>query len=235
MRWTETEIMLVRELYPDLPSEDVAALLGRKVGTVHQCAARYGIVKSDYFKEQNTSGRIQRGKQDPRMKAGQFKPGHTTWNAGRKGWQAGGRSAETQFAPGDLPPNTLPIGSYRVLTNKNGKKHLEQKMREVPGSACKRWTPVSRIVWEAVHGPVPKGSIVVFSPGKNTIVLEEITIDKLECITRAEHANRNHPRSRFPEMGSLYQLKGAITRQINRINRENKNEHTQHPQHCPGQ
>src|SRR3990167_150932 len=117
MLWTETEIMLVRELYPDLPSEDVAALLGRKVGTVHQCAARYGIVKSDYFKEQNTSGRIQRGKQDPRMKSGQFKPGHKTWNAGLKGWQSGGRSKEAQFAPGDLPPNTLPIGSYRVLTN----------------------------------------------------------------------------------------------------------------------
>jgi hypothetical protein len=36
----------------------------------------------------------------------------------------------------------------------------------------------------------------------------------------AENAQRNHPRSRNPEVRSLYQLKGAITRQVNRIAKE---------------
>ncbi len=224
MRWTETELTLVRELYPDLPTEELAVLLGRKIGSVHQAAAKHGIRKSEQFHALVSSGRMQRGKQDPRMIAGQFKPGQQPWNAGRKGWQAGGRSADTRFNTGDLPPNTLPIGTYRIITEKNGKQHLEQKLREVPGAAHKRWTPVSRIVWELVHGPVPKGQIVVFSPGKSTILLEEITIEKLECITRAEHARRNHPRSRYPELGSLYQLKGVITRQVNRLIREQQNE-----------
>lgn len=64
--------------------------------------------------------------------------------------------------------------------------------------------------------------MVVFKRGMKTSVLEEITLDKLDCISRAENARRNHPRNRDPELGRLIQLKGAITRQVNRINREHQ-------------
>jgi len=67
---------------------------------------------------------------------------------------------------------------------------------------------------------VPKGSIVIFKPGTQTIKVEDIRIENLECITRAEHARRNHPNSKSPEFARLCQLKGAITRQFNRIARE---------------
>jgi hypothetical protein len=50
----------------------------------------------------------------------------------------------------------------------------------------------------------------------------DITADKLECISRAQHAHRNHPRNKSPELAKLAQLKGAITRQVNRINREHE-------------
>jgi hypothetical protein len=39
-------------------------------------------------------------------------------------------------------------------------------------------------------------------------------------ITRAQHARRNHPNTRSPELGRLYQLKGQITRQVNRLQKE---------------
>lgn len=220
--WSPTEFELLRELYPDLPSLDVAALLDRPVGQVHQAAARHGLKKSQAFKASDFSGRVQRGKQSPRMVVNQFQSGQQPWNAGRKGWQAGGRSVETQFTTGMLPPNTLSIGSYRVITEKNGGKHLERKMREVPGANHKRWTPVTRLVWEAAHGPVPAGSIVVFKPGQRTLVLEQITLDRLECITRGQNAARNHPNNSNPELAKLIQLKGAITRQVNRITREHE-------------
>ena len=55
-----------------------------------------------------------------------------------------------------------------------------------------------------------------------TNVLEEITVDRLECISMAENAQRNHPRSRNPELARLVQLKGAITRQVNRIAKESQ-------------
>ena len=120
----------------------------------------------------------------------------------------------------------MPIGSYRVMTEKNGRQHLEQKVSEEKGPSHKRWTPVTRLVWEVANGPVQAGHIVVFKPGLNTIDAYLITLDRVELITRAQHAQRNHPRNKSPELGKLYQLKGAITRQVNRINREHNEKST---------
>jgi hypothetical protein len=57
-------------------------------------------------------------------------------------------------------------------------------------------------------------------PGRKTSDVDKITLDALEMVSRAELARRNHPVSRSPELAKLVQLKGAITRQINRIARE---------------
>lgn len=77
-------------------------------------------------------------------------------------------------------------------------------------------------MWAAAHGPIPPRHIVVFKPGHKTTKPEHITADKLECITRAENARRNHPISHSPELAKLVQLKGAITRQVNRIRKESQ-------------
>lgn len=218
--WSPTELELLRELYPDVPAADVAALLDRPVGQVHQTAARNGITKSSAFLASDLSRRIQRGKQSPEMAAHQFKPGLVPWNAGRKGWCAPG-SERTQFKQGQMSGaaqrNWVPVGSYRITT---ADQILQQKTSDQPGPSCYRWTPVARLVWEAAHGPIAKGLLIVFKPGQKTVKLEEITLDRLECITRAQNAQRNHPRAHSPELGRLVQLKGAITRQVNRITRE---------------
>lgn len=216
--WTKQELATLRELYPTTRTADIAALLGIDLELVYRRAALLRIRKNPEFFARDKSGRIFKG--GKLGQATQFAPGQKPWNAGRKGWQAGGRSAETQFHTGALPPTTMPVGAYRVITTKGGKQFLERKVRQVPGASHKRWTPVSRLVWEAEHGPVPHGSIVVFKPGQRTLVLEEITLDRLELITRAQHARRNHPNTRSPELGRLYQLKGQITRQVNRLQKE---------------
>lgn len=222
-RWTSMEIELLRDLYPDVPTADVAALLACSARRIYNLAHILGLKKSDAFNAADFSGRIQRGRADPRMVATQFKPGFTPWNKGTH-FKAGGRSAETRFKKGQLngkaAQHVAALGSYRI-TDSHGSPALERKMSETPGPNHLRWVPVSRLVWEAAHGPVPAGHIVVFrTPALRTTVLEEITLDKLECITRAEHARRNHPRSKSPELDKLVQLKGAITRQVNRISRE---------------
>ena len=56
--------------------------------------------------------------------------------------------------------------------------------------------------------------------GRFRLVEADITVDKVECITRAQNAQRNHPRNKSPELAKLCQLKGAITRQVNRITQE---------------
>lgn len=214
-RWTPIEEQLLRELYPDCTCAEVAALLGRSAASVYQAADRLDLTKSASFWVSDYSGRVQRGKQHPSMIAAQFKPGITSWNKGLN-YQPGGRCAETQFKPRqpEDSANYRPIGSLRITRD----GYLEQKMNDDPALVpARRWVAVHRQVWEAAHGPIPAGHIVTFKPGCKTTELASITIDKLECITRAEHARRNHPRSYSPELGRLVQLKGAITRQVNRI------------------
>jgi len=77
-------------------------------------------------------------------------------------------------------------------------------------------------VWEDANGPVPSGHVICFLPGRRSSDLDAITLDALELVSRADLARRNHPRSHSPELAGLMQLKGAITRQVNRIAREAK-------------
>lgn len=217
--WTEPELAVLREQYPYQRTSDIALLLGMPVGSVYSQANRMGLRKSTAFQATSKSGRILKG--GSLGQAMQFKPGQTPWNAGTH-YVAGGRSAETRFKPGQQPHTTLPIGAYRTTTDKTGRQTLERKTSNCKGANHMRWTPVARLVWQATHGPVPAGLLVVFRRGMHTTVLEQITPDRLECITRAEHARRNHPNQSDPEFARLVQLKGAITRQVNRIKKESE-------------
>lgn len=220
--WTPDAVAALRRLYPDYAADVVARVIGCTTGAAHRKASALGIGKSEAFKASDASGRIARGRTNPGMVATQFKPGHRTWNkglAGSTGLHPNCRP--TQFKPRtpEESRNYLPIGSLRV----NADGYLERKVTDDRSIApARRWVGVHRLVWEAAHGPVPAGHIVVFKPGMKTTVLDQITTDRLECISRAENARRNHPRTKSPELARLVQLKGAITRQVNRIAREHK-------------
>jgi hypothetical protein len=226
--WTTELLNQLREAYPHQHTDIVAAQLGLTRTAVYNKAFAIGLKKTPAYLASENSGRIHRARNDPRLTATQFKPGHQTWNKGI-GWRAGGRSIETQFKPGSKPHTTMPLGSYRVVDCK-GNKQLEQKTSDATGANQKRWTPVARLVWERHHGPIPTGHIVIFKdPAQRTVVLEEITIDKLAMVTRGEHAKRNHPRSKNPEFARLVQLKGAINRQVNRLVKEHQQQQENRP------
>lgn len=162
------------------------------------------------------------GTEGIRGSATRFKPGHATWNKGIS-WNAGGRSAETRFKkgrPASEAFNYAPIGSHRVT--KDG--YLEEKITDDPNiSPSRRWVAVHRLIWESANGPIPAKHIVVFKPGMRTINPEEITIEKVECISRAENMRRNSYHQYGPEIASLIQLRGAIARQINKQEKMNGN------------
>lgn len=220
-RWTEIEDRCMREFYPHLTGADMAKVLKRSQRSVYQRAGALGLEKSAEFLASDRSGRVQRGRKDKRITATQFKPGLTPWNKGVKG-STGLHEAcrRTQFKPGrpaSEARNYVPIGSLRVCAD----GYLERKVTDDPGIVpARRWVAEHRLVWEAERGPIPPGHIVVFKPGQRTVIPEQVSADRLECITRAENAQRNHPRNRSPELARLVQLKGAITRQVNRIARE---------------
>lgn len=221
--WRPEQLFMLRWLYPDFKADEVAQCIGRTTRSVHQKAKQLGIGKSDAFKESWRSGRIQASNTDPRMAATRFKPGHKTWNKGVKGSVGLHENCrKTQFQPGQKPNTWVPVGSYRINSNKRIHR-LERKMNDNPGPNHVRWIPVTRLVWEQHHGPVPDKHIVVFADSKQaTTVLEEITVDKLICISRAENARRNSAAAHSTEYGKLAQLKGAITRQVNRIIKEHE-------------
>lgn len=161
------------------------------------------------------------------MAVTQFKPGHIAWNRGKKGVTGNHPNMRrTQFKrgrPASEAANYVPIGSERI--NKDG--YLERKITDdqnlVP---ARRWVGVHRLVWQAANGPIPNGHVVCFLPGRFSNEVDKIALDALELVSRAELARRNHPRSRDPELAALVQLKGAITRQVNRIAREAQEQET---------
>lgn len=208
-KWTQAEIELLTQRYPHEPAQRVAEALSVSIDVIRKKVQRLGLKKSQAFFESDMAGRILRGQQNPAMIATRFRPGQKPWNNGMKGLQMGG--LETQFKPGQRPHTWVPVGSYRV----NGDGYLDQKTTDA-GPAYKHWEAVHRLVWKKANGSIPRGHVIVFKPSRRSIVLEQITADALECITRSELARRNNPSAKSPELGRLSQLRGAITRQINR-------------------
>ncbi|MFN4360499.1 MAG: HNH endonuclease [Hylemonella sp.] len=220
-RWMASELQLLQEIYPDVPSQDVAALLARPLQSIYRMAKKLGVEKSEAFKASVYSGRVLRGKQDPRMVGSRFKKGLVPWNKGSH-FVAGGRSAETRFKkgrPAHEARNYKPIGSLRYEP-KDG--YLQRKVTDDPKVfPAQRWVGVHRLVWQEQVGPIPEGHMVRFKAGKFTVVLEEITVDRLECISMAENLARNRWQN-DPTLKALIPLKSQITRHANRIAREAK-------------
>ena len=205
--WAESEIDSIKARYPHEKTADIAAALGRPLEHVYRRAAKLGLHKTSEFLASPAAGRTN-GRQGVGTR---FAKGLTPWNKGAN-FDSGGRSAETRFKPGQGPHNTLPIGSYRL--DKDGT--LQRKINNDKGNNSKRWRGVHELVWVAEHGPVPPKHIVIFKPGRRTAVLAEITPDTVECISLAENMKRNTRHNLPKELSDLIQLRGAITRQINK-------------------
>ncbi|MFS2015046.1 hypothetical protein ACEN88_00525 [Massilia sp. CT11-108] len=111
---------------------------------------------------------------------------------------------------GQASPSAKPVGSYRI---DSGIVHV--KVSDEPGPDSNRWRGVHEVLWIAERGPIPEGHRLLFKPGMRTAVLEEITIDKLECVTIAD-AIRDRCCSLAPEIRGIVQLRGVLTKTIKR-------------------
>ncbi len=68
------------------------------------------------------------------------------------------------------------------------------------------------LVWEAAHGPVPKGHAVVFRDGDRA----NIRLDNLDLVTRRALMLRNTVHALPKPLAETIQLLGALTRTIRR-------------------
>ena len=203
--WTPDEIDYLRRVYADTPTIEISNHLGLQMRQVYAKAATLGLRKSAEFLSSPESGRLMRG--SVVGMSGRFLPGHTTWNKGMKGLILGGK--ETRFKKGNVPHTWKPIGSERDMDG-----YLQRKLTET-GYPPRDWVMVHHIVWREAGREIPPKHALVFRDGNR----RNFALDNLELISRSELMRRNTIHNYGPEIANLVQLRGQITRQINRKER----------------
>jgi len=104
---------------------------------------------------------------------GHFQKGHIPFNKGKKGVRYTG-SEVSWFKKGHIPLNYKPVGSERI--NVDG--YAEVKIADP-----NKWKSKHSVIWEEVHGKIPKGHIVIFLDG-NKLNFE---LDNLAIVSRSVH------------------------------------------------
>lgn len=202
--WTKKEDQLMRKLYADTKTEEIAKMLGRSYCSVAGRASVLGLEKSEQFRESEKSGRIL--KFSKRGELHRFPKGHTPANKGRK-WEeymspsAIAKSTATLFKKGALPHNTKYDGYTRI--SREG--YLEMRIEKG------KFELVHRLIWQQHHGKIPKGHIVVFKD-KNP---RNLVIENLECIPRAENMRRNTIYRFPPELVTTIKTLSKLKKSIN--------------------
>lgn len=214
-RWTPEDDAVLRTRYADTPAVELAIQLDRTRIAIYARARLLGLEKPEAYREVVNRKMGSRAAADPRSQGNRFPRGHRPWNKGMKGLQAGGRSRETQFKPGQRPQTWVPVGTERL--DPDG--YLKRKIRDdaPPGMSRRNWKYVHVLLWEQHHGPVPKGHNVVFRNGDKT----DIRIDNLELLTRRANMLRNSMHTIYPpELVQVIQLNGALKRKIRNRDRD---------------
>ncbi len=212
--WSAEEEQRLREAYPDTPMPAMMAAFSRTDRQIYAKAAALGLKRSEAYLASPHACRLRKGDQVGRKT--QFKQGHQTWNKGIS-YNAGGRSAETQFQSGHKPHTWRPIGTERVTQD----GYLERKVTDT-GCTRNDYQAVHRLIWIERHGDIPPGHVVVF---KDTLPKHKnITVERLELISRAELARRNTIHRYPPELKAAIRLVKKLERKIKDRNDEELND-----------
>lgn len=210
--WSHEDEVKLISLYPDTPMPELIKAFQRPYWSIYNKAYQLGLKRSETYLASEHACRLRR-ENNPGTGT-RFQKGQTSWNKGIS-FHSGGRSAETQFAPGTMPHNHVPIGSERITRD-----GIRQRKTHDDGPPQRRWKSVHMILWEDLHGPVPPGHIVVFRD-RNTANIE---IDNLELITRAENMRRNTIHRYPPELKSTIRQLGKLKKAISEASNEKQDD-----------
>ena len=198
-KWTEEDDNILRQIYPDIPTQEVAEKFGCTKEKIHRRAARLGIKKSEAFYKSPASGRLT-GKE-----GNFFQKGHKPWCTGMKGIRL--TDGSNFFKHGHKPHHQKPIGSI-VVSNRG---FIFKKIDET-GIRKKDWAFLHVLVWEEHNGHVPENHLVIFKDGDKS----NVVIGNLECISRKEHMLRNSVINMPKELQQIIHLRGTLVKQINK-------------------
>lgn len=209
--WTQPEEQLLTQFYPDTPMPALIQRLGFTASAIYQKARSLGLRRSEQYLASEHACRLRKG--DNVGAATRFKPGNQSWNKGKRGLKAGGRSAETRFKPGNRPHTWVPIGTEHIRDG-----YLWRKVTD--GHGRHDWRQVHVMLWEQHNGPIPAGLILVFRDRNK----QNIQLDNLELITRAENCRRNSIHRYPPELKEVIRLQKKLERTIRKRTDEKQND-----------
>lgn len=210
--WSAEDEVLLGALYPDTPMQELLKAFGRPYWSIYNKAYALGLKRSESYLASEHACRLRR-ENNPGV-GSRFQKGQPSWNKGIS-FHSGGRSAETQFSPGTMPHNHVPVGTER--TTRDG---IRQRKTHDDGPPHRRWKSVHMIMWEEAHGEVPDGHIVVFRD-RNTA---NIVMENLELITRAENMRRNTIHRYPPELKDTIRQLGRLKKAISEVSNEKQND-----------
>lgn len=194
-RWSEEEIAYLREHYPHHKRPQLLEMFNAHFNVNVSAAQLIGTLK----RYKIYSGRN-----------GQFQTGQVPFNKGMRGVNFGGENGKkTQFKKGQRPLNYRPVGSERV--NIDG--YIEMKVADPS-----KWRLKHNVVWEEVHGPIPKNHCIVFLD-KNKL---NVTLENLQLVSRSQlvRMNQNNLLSKNPEVTKTGIILADIFNKIGQLKRK---------------
>jgi len=155
------QVEFIRGAYRKLPKREVLLALNARFGTDFKLNQLQAFISNHKILSGRTGHFMKGG--DPRTYSGPRAP-----NSG-------------QFKKGEMrgaaQHNYVPIGTLRY--SKDG--YLERKVTDDPNLVpARRWVGEHRLIWEAAHGPIPAGHVVVFLDGRPL----NLELDNLRCVHR---------------------------------------------------
>lgn len=165
----EEQRQYIRDNYLDLPMKYIAKHIGRSYTFVKGQLDREGLhIPPEIIKAR-------------RMK-GCFKKGTPPKNKGRRmtEWMSPEgieRTKNTRFKNGHTPHNSKRDGD--VSLRSDGYFYLRV--------ARGKWKPLHRVIWEKIHGPIPRGYLVQFKDGDS----QNVDPNNLYLISRSDQSLTN--------------------------------------------
>ena len=215
--WTVREMKILRDVYPTETSKVVARLTGRAATAIYTKAQELGIKKVTRNTEAIRASiswpwRPWDAHDDEDLKLSYATKGAEALavSLGRSKASIYARAHILRITNDNGRGRLAPLGAERM-----NRGYLVRKVAET-GIRKNDWKRVDRIEWEAMHGPIPEG-YVLLAPRKRPHSLESFCLvrrDELPLLKAAANAS--------PETRRLRVLKSQFGWQLSRIEKRNE-------------